>query len=441
LILSFSSPGPAEEGSPARDDEVAALTVLELWAQGHVANFMRILIEHWRDHGPGTLRAIVTRQFLAAHPHVFEGFENVAGSPVRWALLDPEDETVLRAAQEFTSGESAKAEGPVVLPHSATYFSALLERCVRRYPTRHVLLMNLQENILSLGALNRVPASLSGIIFLPFFFYRSERANASFGIRMFNAMQDRLVRTRLLSHPDLRVVFFLDQAVVDWLNGAGTTRVVYLPDPVRLPDRLLSPEEAADTRRRFAVAGNRKLFLLFGDLRPRKGLWKLFAALRELTAEECARAAIGLVGHAEPAIEDRIAKETAALSGNPISVIRRPGYVSDAERDAWFDVADVVLAPYLRHTGSSGVLLLAAARRKPVISQDFGLMGRLTRENRLGVAIDTFDPKALAQAMRGFIGAAGPPEWHADKAYAFARSQSEERFATVLIDSLRPFMM
>jgi glycosyltransferase involved in cell wall biosynthesis len=427
--------------SPARREEIAALTVLELWAQGHVPNFMRILIEHWRDHGPGTLRAIVTRQFLAAHPHVFEGFENVEGSRVRWALLDPEDEAVLRAAREIASGDSAKVEGPLVLPHSATYFSALLERCVRRYPSRHVLLMNLQENIFSLGALTRLPATLSGIIFLPFFFYRSERADAAFGVRMFNAMQDQLVRTRLLSHPDLRVLFFLDNAVVERLNGAGTTRVVYLPDPVRLPDRILSPEELADTRRRFGVGADRKLFLLFGDLRSRKGLWKLFAALRELSAEECASAAIAIVGDAEPVIEERIAEETTALSGNPISVIRRTGYVSDAERDAWLDVADVILAPYLRHTGSSGVLLLAAARRKPVISQDFGLMGRLTTENRLGLAVDTFDPKALAQAMRRFLGAARPPDWDADKAYAFARSQSEERFASVLVDSLRPFMM
>jgi glycosyltransferase involved in cell wall biosynthesis len=429
------------EESADHDEEIAALTVLELWVRGHAPNFMRILIEHWRDHGPGTLRAIVTRQFLNVHPQVFEGFENVKGSPVRWAVLDPEDEAALGASRERANGDSAKAKRPAVLPHSATFFSMLLERCIRRYPTRHVLLMNLQESIFPLGALKRVPISLSGIVFLPFFFYRSETANASFGIRMFNAMQDRLVRTRLLSHPDLRVVFFLDEAVVDRLNGAGTTRVVFLPDPVRLPDRILGPEEVADRRRRFGVADDRKLFLLFGELGPRKGLWKLFAALRELTAEECARAAIALVGHAEPAIEDRIARETAALSGSPISVIRRTGYVSDAERDAWFDVADVVLAPYLRHTGSSGVLLLAAACRKPVISQDFGQMGRLTRENRLGLAVDTFDPKALAQAMCGFLGAVGPPEWNADKAYAFARSQSSERFATVLIDALRPLMI
>ena len=416
--------------------------MLELWAQGHAPNFMRILIQHWRDHGPGTLRAIVTRRFLDEHSYVFEGFENVEGSRVRWAALDPEDESVLRAAREFTNDGSGKVEGPAipVLPHSATFFSSLLERCVKRYPTRHMLLMNLQENIFPLGALKRAPTSLSGIIFLPFFFYLDETVDASFGVRMFNAMQDRLVRTRLLYHPDLRVLFFLDEAVVDRLNGVGTTRVVYLPDPVRLPERSLSLEEAGDTRRRLGVAADRKLFLLFGDIRPRKGLWKLFAALSELTAKECAKVAIGIVGHAEPAIEDRIAAETAALSGKPISVIRRTGYVSDAERDAWFDVADVILAPYLRHTGSSGVLMLAAARRKPIISQDFGLMGRLTRENRLGLAINTDDPKALGQAIRKFLGATGPPEWDPDTAYAFARSQSEERFAAVLVDSLRPFM-
>jgi glycosyltransferase involved in cell wall biosynthesis len=402
---------------------------------------MRIFIEYWRDHGPGSVRAIVTQEFLDTFGYVFAGFDNRRGSRVRWAVIDAEDEAIILGAREFSNNFTrADSTFAPLFACSAAFLSSLLDKYCKRFPTRHVLLMNLQENILSLGAQIRAPTSLSGIVFLPGFFYLAEMAADSLRARAYYALQNRVVRTRLLTHPDMRVLFFLDQAVVAGLNELGTAKAVYLPDPVHLPQRPLTATEASDTRRRFGVPADRKLFLLFGDLRPRKGLWKLFAALAGLSAEECSRISVAIVGHAETQIEDRIGAETARLSGKQISVVRRMGYVSDAERDAWFDIADVVIAPYIRHLGSSGVLLLAAANRKPVISQDFGLMGRLTREHCLGVAVDTRDPKALAQAMRNFLGAAAPAEFDPEAAYAFAQSQSAERFGAVLIEALRPFM-
>jgi glycosyltransferase involved in cell wall biosynthesis len=440
--LTTDSFRPAATPEAANEPEITSLTLLELWAHGHSPNFMRILLEYWRDHGPGTVRAIVTQQFLDAFPHVFEGFTNVRGSPVRWAALDAEDEAALVATREFANnlgGKTAKPLDGLPLPN-AGFSWALLDKYFTRYPTRHILLMNLEENLIALGSQKRAPASISGIIFSPGFHYRAEMAEASFRMRAFISIQDRLVRDRILSHPDLRGLFFLDQAVVNGLKDAGTAVVAYLPDPVRLPEHLPTAKEVADTRRRFGVPPDRKLFLLFGDLRPRKGLWKLFAALVHLTPEECAKVSLAIVGHAEPQVEERIAVEIAALADKPIAVVRESRYVSDQERDLWFDIADVILAPYIRHIGSSGVLMLAAAHRKPSISQDFGLMGRLTRENRLGVTADTRDPRDLARAMRDFLGPALPPGWDPEVAYAFAKSQPCERFGAALVDTMRPFM-
>ncbi len=50
---------------------------------------------------------------------------------------------------------------------------------------------------------------------------------------------------------------------------------------------------------------------------------------------------------------------------------------------------DVVLIPYQRHVGSSGLLIWAASAGKPVITQDFGLIGALTRAYKLGQTVDT----------------------------------------------------
>lgn len=57
-----------------------------------------------------------------------------------------------------------------------------------------------------------------------------------------------------------------------------------------------------------------------------------------------------------------------------IKVVDR--FLSDDEIPPLVSGADVILAPYLRHVGSSGLLYWPAAAGKSVITQDFGLIGR-----------------------------------------------------------------
>ena len=65
--------------------------------------------------------------------------------------------------------------------------------------------------------------------------------------------------------------------------------------------------------------------------------------------------------------------------------------------------SDVVLAPYQRFVGSSGVLMWAARAGRPVLAQEFGLVGRLTRDHRLGAVADSSDPAHLAREIERMI--------------------------------------
>ncbi len=58
--------------------------------------------------------------------------------------------------------------------------------------------------------------------------------------------------------------------------------------------------------------------------------------------------------------------------------------LDQAELDNSSPRARSILAPYQRFVGSSGVLLWAARAGRPVLAQSFGLVGRLTRDHRLG---------------------------------------------------------
>jgi glycosyltransferase involved in cell wall biosynthesis len=417
-----------------------ALTLFEFWNGGHSPNFLRLILEAWREHGTGSLRIVVTNSLLDQHPSVFEGFDNSPSSSVRWTALEEGEESILEATRAYADNlgpkpkEIANARGGLWMG----YWS-LVEKYAHKFPSRHVLLMNLDEYLVALGTGQHASVPFSGIFFLPSYYYRAENTDVPFRRRAFDVLQQQLM-PRLLNHPQLRVAFFIDPHVAKSFEDRVTAQVTYLKDPVRLPADHATPAEKAATRSRLGVPDDRKLFLFFGDIRGRKGLWKLIEAVGKLTSAEQARMCLAVVGLAEPVVERRLGPQLKALAkSTPLSVIRRAAYVGESELGEWFTAADVVLAPYMRHVGMSGILLLAAAYRRPAISQEFGPMGRLTRENSLGLTVDTRDGAEVARALRSFLGDTSPPGWDADVAYAFAKQQSHVQFGEMLLATLRPF--
>jgi glycosyltransferase involved in cell wall biosynthesis len=426
----------------SEDSTIATLTLFELGSWGHFPMHMRLLLEAWRDHGTGNLRAIVTNRFLNAHRFVFEGFENTPDSSIKWATLDDADEASLYALRAIAEGiEGALPNATDSYPDGLLKFHwALVEKYGRKFPSRHILLLNLDEYLFALGAAQPAPADFSGIFFSPDFFYRSEFPETSFRRSVFNRLQEQLV-LRTLNHPQLRVVFFLDPWVAESLRGKGTAEVFCLKEPVLIPERVPSSADRAETRLRLGVPGDRKLFLLAGDINGRKGVWKVLESVACLTPEESSQICLAFVGRAEASFEQELGpKLEAVATSTSAAVIRRAGYIDDRELSDWFVAADVVLVPYVRFVRVSGILLLAAAHRKPVISASLGALGRLTRENLLGVTVDPGDPSELARAMVSFLGNAFPPGWDPDVAYAYAQERSADKFGERLLDALGPFL-
>lgn len=74
-------------------------------------------------------------------------------------------------------------------------------------------------------------------------------------------------------------------------------------------------------------------------------------------------------------------------------------YVSNEEEKQLFAAGDVVLLPYRRHFGSSGILVRAIGAGLPVIVSDEELIGRLVRERDLGILFRSGDARALQQAI------------------------------------------
>jgi glycosyltransferase involved in cell wall biosynthesis len=141
-------------------------------------------------------------------------------------------------------------------------------------------------------------------------------------------------------------------------------------------------------------------FLLFGKIKPYKGLDILIRALGELDAQTRNRCRVRVVGKAY--MDMQPLQDLAVQNGVADRIDYDLRFVSTTELDRIFQSADVLVFPY-RQIEASGVLMTAIAVGKPVIATRMGAAEELFDDGKGGFLIPTDDPAALAQAMRSFI--------------------------------------
>jgi glycosyltransferase involved in cell wall biosynthesis len=277
---------------------------------------------------------------------------------------------------------------------------------------------------------------LSGILFRPSIHYGTlGDYQPSWKEKARDLRKDLLYRL-MLRNPHVRTILSLDpffphHAASHYAHG---DKVQAVPDPA-FP--LSAPIQPKGSVIDFPPAGRIGL-LLFGYLTERKGPLVVLDALRLLPEQLADRVAVLFAGRTDPAIRDAIEERRSALYGE------RPGLwlriedrrLESAELEMLVQRSDIVLAPYQRFVGSSGVLLWAARAARPVLAQDFGLVGRLIRDHQLGAVADSRDPAALAHAIERMV--AEGPQSFIDTAAAkhFAAARTPERFAAIVLSSL-----
>ena len=177
---------------------------------------------------------------------------------------------------------------------------------------------------------------------------------------------------------------------------------------------------------------DKKIFLFYGGGYRRKGLHLAVRAMQELTADS--PAFLLCAGQQNPVGETASGLETLVQQGRARLVNR---YVSLAEEKNCFAASDVVLLPYLNHFGTSGVLSRAMAAGKPVIVSDEQLLGRLTREQDLGLLFPSGNVRMLRERMQQ--AAAFSPEETTRflrAAGTYARRYSRTAYRRGLLESL-----
>jgi glycosyltransferase involved in cell wall biosynthesis len=288
---------------------------------------------------------------------------------------------------------------------------------------------------LALG-LRMLGRPIAGILFRPSVHYGAlGEYHPSSAERLRDLRKDLLYRL-MLRNPSLRTVLSLDpffpaHAVSRYSHGL---KVQTVPDPAQPATAPAGGDAAAGD----FVPPGRVGLLLFGYLTERKGPLMVLDALRLLPPAIANRTAVLFAGRIDPAIRDNIDGRCSALARDRPDLWLRieDRRLDRGELEALVARSDIVLAPYQRFVGSSGVLLWAARAGRPVLAQEFGLVGRLTRDHRLGAVADSSDPVQLAREIEHMI-VRGPQSFiDLPSATTFAASRTPHRFASTVLSSL-----
>jgi glycosyltransferase involved in cell wall biosynthesis len=234
---------------------------------------------------------------------------------------------------------------------------------------------------------------------------------------------------RLLTQGWLRQLLFVDEYLArEQKDLFPAAPIFFLPDPC--PPGYDGDRDAA--RKQWQLPPEKCVLLFYGTGARRKGLHLAVEAILRLPMNS--PAFLLCAGQQNPAGETARGLEILARQ-NRARLINR--YVSVDEEKACFAAADFVLLPYLNHFGTSGVLSRAMAAGKPVIVSDEQLLGKLTREERLGLLFPSGKVEKLSECIQK-AAAFSPAEIepYATAARRYARRYSRAGYRDALLASL-----
>ena len=312
-----------------------------------------------------------------------------------------------------------------------------MRRCLRRSgaDAGFFLSIDLLSLPLALG-LGVGGGPISGILFRPSIHYGALGYYRPTWKEKARDLRKDLLYRLMLHNGHVRSVLSLDPFFPRYAASryAHGNKVHAVPDPA-FP--LAQTDQATSGPPRFPPVGRFGL-LLFGYLTERKGPLVVLDALRLLPERVANRIAVLFAGRIDPAIRGVMEARRSLLTRE------RPGLwfkiedrrLEQTELETLVEQSHIVLAPYQRFVGSSGVLLWAARAGRPLLAQDFGLVGRLIRDHRLGAVADSCDPAALANAIERMVDQ-GPQSFiDTESAKRFAESRTPDGFAATVLSSL-----
>lgn len=350
------------------------ITLFDLGIGGHHSVYIKHLVSYWKTNVTegDVLHIVVVPDFLAKHSEVVDLSLNVKN--INFVPISDEDNS------KISSIHSSIVRSFVEWGFFCKYTHML--------KTDHAYLLYFDHLQLPIILGNKPSSLFSGIYFRPTFHYHKfENYKPSFKDK-FRAWRQKILLLAVLRNSKLEKLFCLDPFVVPLVNQwLIRPKAIHLADPVEVTS--IEASDILKLRIDLGIKSDRKIFLIFGLLSGRKGIYQVLEALQNLPSEITRQITLLLVGKIADTESVKITSmvEKVKITSH-VQIVTQYEFVSDQDVHKYFQLADVVLAIYQKHVGMSGILLQAAAANKPVISSDYGLMGQIAKTYNRGLIID-----------------------------------------------------
>lgn len=164
----------------------------------------------------------------------------------------------------------------------------------------------------------------------------------------------------------------------------------------------------AEARKKLGVPEKAKVLLLFGNIRPYKGVEELVAAFKSARKDV---PGLFLLVAGKPwknGLSEFLQSELAGIKEKKLSL----GYIPSSEIKFYFSAADVVVLPYKHFEAQSGPGNIALAFEKPLIVSDVGGLPELVLDKEMVFGagnsgqlsariVQAFSKKGLLKALSG----------------------------------------
>jgi len=403
------------------------ILILNLVSTGHYANYLQYLIEFIAIKNLNyQLCIIVLNEFISKHQEVVNLASQLPKKNLEFITIKPEEEEILKSTQSKI--------GRFVRDFQEF---RLLCRYAKSLEATQGLMMIADRYLLPLALEGyKLPCPVSGIYYRPSFHYVNFSDDQRSQKERIQHFREKLILTRVMQQPQVKTLFVLDPFVVNNLNqNNNRSTAVYMPDPVKTYN--LSDLNLEKIKEYLNLKPDKKSFLLLGSLGERRGIYQLLDAVNLLPDHLCHQFCLVLVGQIIPQDRDAVKSKIAQISQTkPVEIICKFEFVSEQDVHCYFHLADVILSPHQKHIGMSGTLVLAAAAQKPVLSSNYGLMGKLVQDYHLGLTLDSTQPSEIAKGLTRFL--QEPESVLCDRTLMkkFAEQNSAEKFADVIFNHI-----
>jgi glycosyltransferase involved in cell wall biosynthesis len=403
------------------------LLIFDPYHTGHHAGYIQYLLEYGAEHLDSTcIDILVSPSFIQKHRKLVDLSQIYRN--INFVTLSDQANTAL---EDDIFSNSLRGR----IWRSLRQWE-ILKTYAKELQSSHCLIMYFDSVLMRFCLPTRFPCSFSGIYFRPILHYNEFSCYVQSGRELLWTWRDKLCLSGLLKSPQLHTLFCLDPFAVNTINQLDRSkdRAVYLQDPIKIYPR--SPEAITELKADLYIAPGRKVFLLFGALAQRKGIHQVIQAFQQLPDEICNQCCLLLVGTVAPEDEMQLESGISALTDKPLQIVRQHTFIPHELVQTYFDASDVILAPYQRHIGMSGILIHAAVAQKPVLASDFGLMGEITRRYQLGSAVDTTSAGTIRDTIIQFIKKPESIPYNLPRMQEFAEMNRAEDFASRVFQTI-----